>query len=145
MIKNIREQTLDVLEKIVFPLENKCFQIAETCHKNCWSSSIYLYKKNDTNNRGYPAGRFLLEISTSTKTNTFLKTGLDYLDNIDYIDWTFLIKDNFREKYFELKIKFTEGKYIISTNKINCSYQYGDYPNEEGMTLIISELERYLF
>lgn len=142
---NKREIALEILENNVFPLETKCLQKIRSRLNDCSSmSAIYLHKINDSNIGGFPAGRFLLEISKMRVLNGFQKKAVDYLDNIDYIDWTFSIQDNFGEKSFEFKIKFLEEKYTISFHNINCSFQYGDIPNEEDMMLITSEFERLI-
>lgn len=143
---NRREIALEILEKIIFPLENKCLQEVRLHLNDCSSiSAIYLHKINDSNiDGGFPAGRFLHEISKIKELNEFQKKAVDYLDNIDYIEWKFSIQGNLGEKYFELKIKFLEEKYIISFHNFNCQFQYEDIPNEEDMMLIISEFERLI-
>lgn len=144
MTINKREKTLEVLEKFVFPLEEKCLQKVNTCQNySSNSSAIKLHKKND-NSRVFPAGRFLLEISKTLVLNEFQEKAIDYLDNIDYVDWIFSILGKLGEKHFELRVRLLEEVYIISSPNIKCSYQYDEVPKEEDMLSFFFDFERII-
>jgi hypothetical protein len=143
MINNKREKTLEILEKIVFPLEEKCLHKKELCHNDgSCSSAIYLHKKNDCNIGGFPAGRFLLKIPQTLELNKFQEMAIDYLDNTDYVDWIYSTCGDSGEKHFELKVRFLEEEYVISCNNLNRSYQYNKFPHDEDIILFVSEFER---